>query len=82
MSEYMYLLQATESQYQKMMKFLDTAIKEGGLEVIQDVVDIYNVLVSGQKFQVPEVPEEPSAETATEKTLVPEKTDSPLDAVE
>lgn len=64
--EYVYLLQATEVQYQKMMKFLDTAIKQDGLEVIQDVVDIYNVLVSGQKLQVPEqiAPEVPTTVAA------------------
>jgi hypothetical protein len=67
--EYVYLLQATEAQYQKMMKFLDVAIKQDGLEVIQDVVDIYNVLVSGQKIQVPTTeqaaPEVPVAEAVT-----------------
>ena len=67
--EYVYLLQATEEQYLKMMKLLDAAIKQDGLEVIQDVVDIYNVLVSGQKMQIPEqqqAPElAPTAETMT-----------------
>lgn len=52
--EYVYLLQATEEQFQKMMKFLDVAIKKDGLEVIQDVVDVYNVLVSAKKVSVQE----------------------------
>jgi hypothetical protein len=70
--EYVYLLQATEAQYQKMMKFLDGAIRKDGLEAIQDVVDIYNVLVSGRKM--------PLYEEAAQSTLASlEETEQPVE---
>jgi hypothetical protein len=72
--DYVYLLQATEEQYQKMMKFLDVVIKKEGLDVIQDVVDVYNVLVSGRKvpLSLPE-PEQP-AQKLVEELPIPTET--------
>jgi hypothetical protein len=64
--EYVYLLQATEAQYQKIMKFLDGAIKRDGLEAIQDVVDVYNVLVSGRKIPLSEEAAQPTPEQTIE----------------
>ncbi len=64
--EYVYLLQATEAQYQKIMKFLDGAIKRDGLEAIQDVVDVYNVLVSGRKIPLSEEAAQPPPEQTIE----------------
>jgi hypothetical protein len=56
-SEYIYLLQATEEQYQKFMKFLDIVLKKDGVEKLQDVVDVYNVLASARKMPVFEEPD-------------------------
>lgn len=71
--EYVYIMQASEEQYKKMMKLLDLTVKKDGLSCLQDVVDIYNVLVSSQK--IPTTQYEPS-ETVEQTTPQSENTDS------
>jgi len=51
MNKDMFLLQATDEQIQKILKFLDSVLKKEGIEVLQDVVDVYNVVVSAQKMK-------------------------------
>jgi hypothetical protein len=50
--EHVYFIQATEEQFNKLMNFLDVVLKKQGLEVIQDAVDVYNVLVSANKVPI------------------------------
>lgn len=69
--EYVYFMQATEEQYKKLMNLLDLSLKKDGLEAIQDVVDLYNVLVSANKVpvsQLPQVVDEKVAVKTEEKT--------------
>lgn len=66
--EYVYLLQATEEQYKKIIKFLDVALKKEGLDILQDVVDIYNVAVSATKLPLPEEQRETEVQES-EKSL-------------
>lgn len=46
-----YLVQATEEQLKKVNKFLDYVLKDRGLEMLADVVDIYNLVASATKLQ-------------------------------
>lgn len=71
-----YLMQATKEQIDTMMNFLDSALKKDGLSALQEVVEIYNVLIQAQKMQLaPEQAQKQLAEqdTALVRDVVEEK---------
>lgn len=69
-------MQATKQQVDTMMNFLDTVLKRDGLAALQDVVEIYNVLIQARQMQiVPEQGQQQLAEQDQElvKATVEEK---------
>lgn len=65
-------MQATKEQIDTMMNFLDTVLKRDGLQSLQEVVEIYNVLIQAQKMAI--VPEQGQQQLAAQDYSGPKAT--------
>lgn len=63
------LIQVTDSQMNKIYGLLDEQLKKGGLEVLQEVVEVYNALMTAVK--VPEPVVQPQEVVQVEKEVQP-----------